>query len=317
MGRHDTEVARFAVEYIREHWPWWDRYEGGKHIVVQTGDMGRNDMYPPVPELYKNVSCCMMMTLRWLPLFCVMIPHGPVVTTCEHSAALYCSCKGLHCALTFESVLYHVDAAWKPDQANVSVTTTDSMTACCFAHLQSIWLHHWGLHRRHDYAGWAAAHRPGLDIVIPVYVQPALVKSYGMVSTHLHPGSQSAAATKRLGAEAFICQLGAQKRYEDSCARYATPCSARGLSSDLSDSLTPLPRSSSTLPTTTAQSSLHVAFPLARSCALEWWTKAMNKWQSGKRQLGLRQETNQHVTAAVLSADSRPSLAAEGIGATG
>jgi len=114
MGRHDTEVARFAVEYIREHWPWWDRYEGGKHIVVQTGDMGRNDMYPPVPELYKN----------------------------------------------------------------------------------SIWLHHWGLHRRHDYAGWAAAHRPGLDIVIPVYVQPALVKSYGMVSTHLHPGSQSAAATK-------------------------------------------------------------------------------------------------------------------------
>ena len=39
MGAHDDAVALKAVEYIREQWPWWDRYGGGgRHILFQTGE---------------------------------------------------------------------------------------------------------------------------------------------------------------------------------------------------------------------------------------------------------------------------------------
>ncbi|GAX82727.1 hypothetical protein CEUSTIGMA_g10153.t1 [Chlamydomonas eustigma] len=52
------------------------------------------------------------------------------------------------------------------------------------------WLTHWGLHQAHKSAGWPASHRPGKDIVVPIFLQPSLVQSYGMHTTPLHPAAQ-------------------------------------------------------------------------------------------------------------------------------
>jgi hypothetical protein len=39
----------------------------------------------------------------------------------------------------------------------------------------STWLTHWGLHKTHNISRWRAAHRPGLDIVIPTLTPAGLV----------------------------------------------------------------------------------------------------------------------------------------------
>jgi len=104
MGGHDNKVGMDSIAYIRQHWPWWDRYGGGRHILIQTGDMGRGEATAELRALAENVT----------------------------------------------------------------------------------WLTHWGLHRDHKYARWGKSHRPGQDVVIPIFLQPALVASYGMHVSPLH-----------------------------------------------------------------------------------------------------------------------------------
>ncbi|KAG1659278.1 hypothetical protein FOA52_008207 [Chlamydomonas sp. UWO 241] len=72
----------------------------------------------------------------------------------------------------------------------------DMTRAAQALYTNATWLTHWGLYENHTFAGWEAAHRPGHDIVIPVYVQPALVSSYGMDATPLHPGSEKRVAVE-------------------------------------------------------------------------------------------------------------------------
>ena len=36
--KHADRVALETVEYVRKHWPWWDKHGGGgRHIVIHTG----------------------------------------------------------------------------------------------------------------------------------------------------------------------------------------------------------------------------------------------------------------------------------------
>ncbi|KXZ55491.1 hypothetical protein GPECTOR_2g1040 [Gonium pectorale] len=50
------------------------------------------------------------------------------------------------------------------------------------------WLTHWGLARPHEFAGWAAAHRPGTDIVLPMVLQASVLSSYRLTrASPLHP----------------------------------------------------------------------------------------------------------------------------------
>lgn len=36
-GPTDSVLLQEAVQYIRQHWPWWDRHQGHKHLIFQTG----------------------------------------------------------------------------------------------------------------------------------------------------------------------------------------------------------------------------------------------------------------------------------------
>lgn len=29
-----------AVQYVRSHWPWWDRLQGARHLILHTGGCG-------------------------------------------------------------------------------------------------------------------------------------------------------------------------------------------------------------------------------------------------------------------------------------
>ncbi|KAG1660242.1 hypothetical protein FOA52_007639 [Chlamydomonas sp. UWO 241] len=51
------------------------------------------------------------------------------------------------------------------------------------------YLHHWGLHRDFKLSGWKAAHRPGRDVVVPIYIGPH--SGRGRIFSHspLHPRS--------------------------------------------------------------------------------------------------------------------------------
>ncbi|KAK3264865.1 hypothetical protein CYMTET_26420, partial [Cymbomonas tetramitiformis] len=39
------------IQYIREHWPYWDRYNGGKHMVILPDDQGACDLGTSLPQL--------------------------------------------------------------------------------------------------------------------------------------------------------------------------------------------------------------------------------------------------------------------------
>ncbi|KAG2491598.1 hypothetical protein HYH03_010164 [Edaphochlamys debaryana] len=93
-----------AIEYVRQHWPWYDRYQGHRHFVIHTGDTGRGE----VPESTRDL--------------------------------------------------------------------TANMT----------WLHHWGLTQDWPIAGFRRAHRPGKDVVIPIYFGGNQGPSY-VPTSGLHP----------------------------------------------------------------------------------------------------------------------------------
>lgn len=57
MGATDNRLAVEAVDYIRKHWPWWDRFGGGsRHILIHTGDMGRVESEARVQSLLANAT---------------------------------------------------------------------------------------------------------------------------------------------------------------------------------------------------------------------------------------------------------------------
>ncbi|GAX78010.1 hypothetical protein CEUSTIGMA_g5452.t1 [Chlamydomonas eustigma] len=51
------------------------------------------------------------------------------------------------------------------------------------------WLTHWGLYNdKTECCGWRAAHRPGKDVVIPVYISAGHFRKFGFHKSPLHPG---------------------------------------------------------------------------------------------------------------------------------
>jgi hypothetical protein len=36
-GMGDKDLLADAVDYIRSKWPYWDRYDGGRHFAIHTG----------------------------------------------------------------------------------------------------------------------------------------------------------------------------------------------------------------------------------------------------------------------------------------
>lgn len=45
-----------CVTSHRTHWPWWDRHQGHRHLIIQTGDMGRHDLMAPARDLTLNAT---------------------------------------------------------------------------------------------------------------------------------------------------------------------------------------------------------------------------------------------------------------------
>eukprot|EP00798_Chlamydomonas_sp_ICE-L_P014564 gene14564-20605_t len=52
------------------------------------------------------------------------------------------------------------------------------------------WISHWGLYKDKSGPKWPSSHRPGKDIVVPIFLQSSLVVSYGMHTTPVHPNAE-------------------------------------------------------------------------------------------------------------------------------
>ncbi|KAG2430415.1 hypothetical protein HXX76_009940 [Chlamydomonas incerta] len=67
-----------AIKYIQQHYPWWNRTQGHKHFVIQTGDWGRAEMDPNLLQLADNMTWLSHWglttdrhekILRWVPSY--------------------------------------------------------------------------------------------------------------------------------------------------------------------------------------------------------------------------------------------------------
>ncbi|KAG2434452.1 hypothetical protein HYH02_012282 [Chlamydomonas schloesseri] len=45
-----------AIEYVRRHWPWYDRLQGQRHFVIHTGDLGRGEVPRGVRDATSNLT---------------------------------------------------------------------------------------------------------------------------------------------------------------------------------------------------------------------------------------------------------------------
>ncbi|KAG2423974.1 hypothetical protein HXX76_014913 [Chlamydomonas incerta] len=45
-----------ALDYVRRHWPWYDRLQGQRHFVIHTGDLGRGEVPRGVRDATANLS---------------------------------------------------------------------------------------------------------------------------------------------------------------------------------------------------------------------------------------------------------------------
>ena len=52
---------------------------------------------------------------------------------------------------------------------------------------KSVWLTHWGLYKDYPFSGWNEAHRPGLDIVVPILIGYTSPRSAALKHSPLHP----------------------------------------------------------------------------------------------------------------------------------
>ncbi|GFR46852.1 hypothetical protein Agub_g8492, partial [Astrephomene gubernaculifera] len=111
-----------TIEYVRQHWPWYDRLQGHRHFVFHTGDTGRGEVTGLVRDATANLT----------------------------------------------------------------------------------WLHHWGLTREYKPSGWKAAHRPGKDVVVPIYFGSRQGHSVAALSG-LHPRAPRLPRTQTLLFAGRIC----------------------------------------------------------------------------------------------------------------
>eukprot|EP00798_Chlamydomonas_sp_ICE-L_P013327 gene13328-19166_t len=53
---YDTYFLMEAIKYIRQTWPWWDKYGGGRHVVVHTGDLGAQETTGEDMHITENMT---------------------------------------------------------------------------------------------------------------------------------------------------------------------------------------------------------------------------------------------------------------------
>ncbi|EFJ49510.1 acetylglucosaminyltransferase [Volvox carteri f. nagariensis] len=52
----DSAFLKYAIEYIREAYPWWNRTGGARHFVIHTGDLGADEVMDDVYGMAANMT---------------------------------------------------------------------------------------------------------------------------------------------------------------------------------------------------------------------------------------------------------------------
>lgn len=160
MGKKDSQSAVEAVNYIRKHWPWWDKHGGGgRHIVMQSGvgmsirqgyRMSDSDGEPklslPLCEISLQCLTCSTRLLQHSALFIqVFSPDKEIsldgVSTLQRRPTVLCA---------------------------GDMGRTEAKIGAQAVLDKAIWLTHWGLYEDHKTARWptvdskwTASHRIG------------------------------------------------------------------------------------------------------------------------------------------------------------
>lgn len=66
---YDSELLKKAVAYVRQTWPYWNVTYGHRHVLMHTGDWGRDDLTDDAKMLTRNCT--------WLTHWGLAVDHEP------------------------------------------------------------------------------------------------------------------------------------------------------------------------------------------------------------------------------------------------